>query len=107
MSLEKDCYSEILHWGCYNISVDSPMNGTMIDVHGAGKFNVPDDTNKQVFGIPGCVISQSTCEKLESRAVKFQTFDHLIRKDDVDHCNYNFRVKDPFKPTKRNVRSKS
>ena len=77
------------------------MNCTIIDVHGAGEFNIPDDTNKRVVGIPHCVISQITCEKLSSRAVKFQTFDQLIRKDDFDLFNYNIRVKNPFKPTEK------
>ena len=33
ISLEQDYYSGILPWVCYNISVDSPINVTMIDAH--------------------------------------------------------------------------
>ena len=99
ISLKQDCYSGILNWGCYNIAVYIPINGTMIDVHFTGEFNVLDDTNKRVVGISCCVVSQSTCERLSSRSFKAQTFEQLIIKDDVDHCNYKIRVKDPFKPT--------
>ena len=77
------------------------MNGTMVDVHGAVEFNVTDDKNKRVFGVPHCVISQSTCEQLASRSVKFQTFDQLVINYDVDHCSYNTRVKYPLKPTEK------
>ena len=54
--LKQDCNIVIICWGCYKISVDSSINDIMIDVHGAGEFNVPDDTNNQVVGIPHCVI---------------------------------------------------
>ena len=56
--LKYDCYSGIINLGCYNILGDSPMNGAMIDVHGAGEFNVPYDTNKRVVGITHCEISK-------------------------------------------------
>ena len=52
ISLEQDYYSGILPWVCYNISVDSPINVTMIDAHGTGELNVLGDTNKRVVGIP-------------------------------------------------------
>ena len=77
------------------------MNGTMVDVHGAVEFNVTDDKNKRVFGVPHCVISQSTCERLASRAVKFQTFRQLIKKYYVNHYSYKIRVRDPFNPTEK------
>ena len=79
----------------------------MIDVYGTGEFNVPDDTNKLVVVIPQCVISQSMCELLASRAFKFQTFDQLIIKYDVNHCNYKIRVRDTSNPTERRVSIKS
>ena len=82
------------------------MNGTMVDVHGAVEFNVTDDKNKRVFGVPHCVISQSTCEQLASRVVKLQTFYQSIRQNDINHCNYRIRVKDPFNLTEKKLRSK-
>ena len=100
-SLEQDFYSGIFQWYYYNFASDIPMNGTKIDVHGAGEFDVNNDTNKMVVWIPRCVVYQSTCKQLASRAVKFQTFDQLIRKDGVNHCSYNIRVKDPFNPTEK------
>ena len=78
-----------------------PMSGTEIDVHSGGEFNAPDDTNKRVVGIPHCVISQITCEQLVSRAVRFQIFYQLIKKDDFNNCSFKIRVKDPFKPTEK------
>ena len=77
------------------------MSGTEIDVHSGGEFNAPDDTNKRVVGIPHCVISQITCEQLVSRAVRFQIFYQLIKKDDFNNCSFKIRVKDPFKPTEK------
>ena len=62
ISPEQYCYSGIINWDFYNIAVDSPMNGTMIYVYGAGEFNVPDDKNKWFVGITHCGIYQITCE---------------------------------------------